>query len=119
MFVQVSQAVLENQFAPVDDSGMGGHLVDFTEQMAGNHDGHAVFLRKGADQLAHFLDSRQDPARLWVHPEEAGGDGQSRAAARPRRCFMHQGNSGRLFILLLFHADNMRDIINFFFRDAF
>ena len=118
MFVQVSQAVLENQFASVDDSGMGGHLVDFTEQMAGNHDGHAVFLRKGADQLAHFLDAgRIQPVCRFIQKKQAGtakqGCGQAQALLHAK------GIVAGFFILLLFHADNMQDIINFFFRDAF
>ena len=59
VFLQLLQGALEQQFAVVQDAHLIHHLLDLSQQVAGDQHGGSGGLGHGSNQTAHLLNARR------------------------------------------------------------
>ena len=111
------QGVLEHQHPLPDDAHGVGHLVDLTEQVAGDHHRHAKPAGQVPDQLPHLLDARRVQAvGGLVQNQQLGIAQQGRGNAQP---LLHpQGIVADLFPPLPLQPDDLQHLPDGFWGKA-
>ena len=107
----MGQAVLKDQAASVNDAGMSGHLIDFTEQVAGNHNGHAIFLGEGAYEFAHLLNACGIQAVGGLIQKEKARPSQ-KGSGQPQALLHAEGIVAGFLVLLFFHPHDAQHFID-------